>query len=85
MFTTERHYLEPDESSQIPRPFVTFPTTLIFYIEGLLAPTQPRGGIPTLVRCPLIKHIHSQPPYLEAVSSIRNQRTHCAVVTKDPT
>jgi hypothetical protein len=42
--------------------------------------------IPPTVGCPrlLIQHIRSYPPYLEAVSSIRNLRTRRAVVTVDP-
>jgi hypothetical protein len=32
----------------------------------------------------LLQYIRSYPPYLEAVSSIRNQRTCYAVVTWDP-
>jgi hypothetical protein len=32
----------------------------------------------------LIQYIRSYPPYLEAVSSIRNLRTRHAVMTRDP-
>jgi hypothetical protein len=32
----------------------------------------------------LIQYIRSYPPYLEAVSSIHNLRTHHAMVTRDP-
>jgi hypothetical protein len=41
---------------------------------------------PPLVGCPrlLIQYIHSYPPYLEAVSSIRNVRTRHAMATRDP-
>jgi hypothetical protein len=54
---------------------------LIFYGEELLAPRP----TPKLEDHPLlIQYIHSYPPYLEAVSSIRNLRTRHAAVTKDP-
>jgi hypothetical protein len=48
-------------------------------------PNPPAGGLP-LVGCPqlLIQYIHSYPPYLEAVSYIRNLRTRHPVVTRDP-
>jgi hypothetical protein len=41
---------------------------------------------PQLIGCPqlLIQYIRSYPPYLEAISSIRNLRTLHAVVTRDP-
>jgi hypothetical protein len=47
---------------------------------------NPQGGGPPLVGCPrlLIQYIRSYPPYLEAVSSVRNVRTRHAVVTTDP-
>jgi hypothetical protein len=40
-------------------------------------PTNPQAGGPPTVGCPrlLIQYIRSYPPYLEAVSSIRNPRT----------
>jgi hypothetical protein len=53
----------------------------------LLAPApNPQAGGPPTVGCPrlLIRYIRSYPPYLEAVSSIRNPRTRHAVVTVDP-
>jgi hypothetical protein len=45
-------------------------------------PNLKAGGVP-LVGCPrmLIQYIRSNPPYLEAVSSIRNLRTRHAMVT----
>jgi hypothetical protein len=48
-------------------------------------PNPQAGGLP-LVGFPrlLIQYICSYPPYLEAVSSIRNLRTRNAVVTRDP-
>jgi hypothetical protein len=44
---------------------------------------SPQAGGPPTVGCPrlLIQYIRSDPPYLEAVSSIRNRRTRHAVVT----
>jgi hypothetical protein len=49
-------------------------------------PPNPQAGGPPTVGCPrlLIQDIRSYPPYLEAVSSIRNPRTRHAVVTVDP-
>jgi hypothetical protein len=46
---------------------------------------NPQAGGPALVSCPrlLIQYIHSYPPYLKAVSSIRNLRMHHAMVTRD--
>jgi hypothetical protein len=53
---------------------------------GLLAPPNPQAGRPPTVGSPLlhIQYIRSYPPFLEAVSSIRNPRTRHAVVTVDP-
>jgi hypothetical protein len=47
---------------------------------------NPQPGGPALVGCHrlLIQYIRSYPPYLEAVSSIRNLRRRHAVVTRDP-
>jgi hypothetical protein len=47
---------------------------------------NPQAGGPPLVGCPrlLIKHIHSYPPYPEAIPSIRNLRMRHALVTRDP-
>jgi hypothetical protein len=49
-------------------------------------PPHPQAGGPPPVGCPrlLFQYIRSYPPYLEAVSSIRNLRTRHAVVTGDP-
>ncbi|KAJ4443747.1 hypothetical protein ANN_05525 [Periplaneta americana] len=43
---------------------------------------NPQAGEPLLIGCPrlLIQYIRSYPPYLEAVSSIRNLKTRHAVV-----
>jgi hypothetical protein len=48
-------------------------------------PNPQAGGLP-FIGCPrlLIQCISSYPPYLEAVSSIRNLRSRHAVVTRDP-
>jgi hypothetical protein len=47
---------------------------------------KPQAEGPPLVGCPrlLIQYICSYPPYLQAISSIRNPSTRHAVVTKDP-
>jgi hypothetical protein len=66
---------------------VIFHLKLIFLQRGVFSPTpNPLAGGPPLVDCPrlLIEYIRSYPPYLEAVSSIRNLRTRRAVVTRDP-
>jgi hypothetical protein len=49
-------------------------------------PPNPQAAGPSTVGCPrlLIQYIRNYPPYLEAVSSIRNPRTRHAVVTVDP-
>jgi hypothetical protein len=66
---------------------MNFWNKLIFYGEQLLAPrpTLKLEDDP-LVGCPqlLIQYIHSYPPHLEAVSSIRNLRMCHAMVTRDP-
>jgi hypothetical protein len=66
---------------------VDFRNKIIFYGEVLLAPRPPPpAGGPPRVGCArlLIDFIRSYPPYLEAVSSIRNLSTRHAVVTRDP-
>jgi hypothetical protein len=70
-----------------PRLLVIFRNKLIFLRLGVVWPTpNPQAGAPPLVGCPrmLIQYICSYPPYLEAVSSIRNVRTRHVVVTRDP-
>jgi hypothetical protein len=49
-------------------------------------PPNPQAGGQPPVSCPrlLIQYIRSYPPYLKAVSSIRNPRTSLAMVTGDP-
>jgi hypothetical protein len=69
-----------------PRTYMSFRNKLIFYDEKLLAltPNTQAGGPPLAGRPQLlIQYIRSCPPYLEAVSSIRNLRTRHAVVTRD--
>jgi hypothetical protein len=63
-----------------------FVTSLFFTVRSCLSHAQPQAGGPPPVGCPrlLIQYIRSYPPYLEAVSSIRNLRTHHSVVTRDP-
>jgi hypothetical protein len=48
--------------------------------------SNPQSGGPPIFSYPrlLIQYIRSYPPYLEAVSSIRNLRTRHAVVTRHP-
>jgi hypothetical protein len=69
------------------RPFVTFRNKIIFLQWGVGSSTpNPQAGGPLLVGSPrlLMQYIYIYPPYLEAVSSIRNLRTRHAVVTRDP-
>jgi hypothetical protein len=70
-----------------PRLLVIFRNKPIFLWWGIVSPTpNHQDGGPPLIGCPrlLIQYIRSYPPYLEAVSSIRNLRTRHAVVTRDP-
>jgi hypothetical protein len=65
---------------------ICFVTSLCFYGAGFLAPPpNPQAGIPPPppfgCRRLLIQYIRRYPPYLEAVSSIRNLTTRHAVVT----
>jgi hypothetical protein len=57
-----------------------------FTVGVVRPPPNPQAGGPPPVGCPrlLIQYIRSYPPYLEAVSSIRNLWTRHAVVTRDP-
>jgi hypothetical protein len=52
----------------------------------LLAPPKPQAEESPPVGCLTLptQYIRSYPPYLKAVSSIRNPRTRHAVVTVDP-
>jgi hypothetical protein len=52
----------------------------------LAPPPNLKAGGPPTVGCPrlIIQYIRSYPPYLQAVSSVRNLRTRHAVVTGDP-
>jgi hypothetical protein len=77
------HFPSPRSSQwirPIPRPCVTFCNKMDFYGEELLAPRP----IPNLeigwLRL-LIPYIRSYPPWLEAVSSIRNPRTRHTMAT----
>jgi hypothetical protein len=70
-----------------PRLLVIFRNKLIFLRRGVVSRTpNPQAGGPPLIGCPrlLIQYIRSYPPYLEAVSSIRNLRTRHGVVTMNP-
>jgi hypothetical protein len=53
---------------------------------GELSPLNPQVERSPLVGCPrlLVQYIRDLLPYLEAVSSVRNQRTRTAVVARDP-
>jgi hypothetical protein len=53
---------------------------------GELSPVNPQIERSPLVGCPrlLVQYIHDRLPYLEAVSSVRNQTTRSAVVARDP-
>jgi hypothetical protein len=65
---------------------MNFRIELIFYGEELLDPhpTPKLEDHPIGSQRLLIQYIRSYPPYLEAVSSIRNLRTRHALVTRDP-
>jgi hypothetical protein len=65
-----------------PRPFVR---SLFFLRQGAVSPMLQAGGPPP-AGCSqlLIQYICTYPPYLEAVSSIRNLRMCHTVVTRDP-
>jgi hypothetical protein len=69
-----------------PRPCVTFPETFFFLLRVVvrLAANPWGGGSTTSVDCPrlLMQRIRRYPPYLQAVSSIRNLRTRHAVLTR---
>jgi hypothetical protein len=57
------------------------------FLRWVVSPTPNRQAQgPPLVGFPrmLIQYLRSYPPYLEAVSSIRNLRTRHVVVTRDP-
>jgi hypothetical protein len=77
---------KPDEPSSHPStvfpydPSVTFRVMLFFFCE-LSPPNSRAGGQP--LRC-LPLPLAGTPPYLEAVSSIRNVRTRYAVGTRGP-
>jgi hypothetical protein len=75
------------ESVQVRGPFWHFVRNFFFLRWGVVRPTpNSQAGGPPLVGCLrlLIQYIRSYPPYLEAISSIRNLRTRHAVVTRDP-
>jgi hypothetical protein len=74
-------------SGSVPRLWVVIRNKYWVLRWGLLAPApNPQAGGPPTVGCPRlrIRYIRSYPPYLKAVSSIRNPRTRHAVVTVDP-
>jgi hypothetical protein len=73
------------ESVQVRGPLRHFVTSLFFWRGGVSPTPNPQAGEPFLVGCArlLILYIRSYPPYLEAVSSIRNLRTRQTVATRD--
>jgi hypothetical protein len=80
------HFLLPKSLQRLnpsPRPCVTFRNKIFFYGEYYLAPRQtPKLKYHPLspIRDCLYQYIRSYPPYLYAVSSIRNSRTRPAMV-----
>jgi hypothetical protein len=65
---------------------VTFRCKLNFYDEQLLAPPPTPKLEDHFIGCPLLlfQLIRAYPPYLEAVWSVRNLRTHHTMVTRGP-
>jgi hypothetical protein len=79
------YLFSPKESVQVRGPVKHFVTNI--FLRWVFSPTpNPLAGGQPIVGCPwlLIQYIHSHPPYLEAISSIRNLRTRHDVVTWDP-
>jgi hypothetical protein len=74
------------ESVEVRDPLWHFVTQLCFTMRSCYPTPNSQAGGPSLVGCPrlIIQYIRSCPPYLEAVSSIRNPRTRHAVVTRGP-
>jgi hypothetical protein len=89
MFTRALHWsLSWARSIQsIPSHPISLRSTFLLFRRGVVVPTpNPQAGGPPLVGCLrlLIQYICSYPPYLEVVSSIRNQRMYHAMVTGHP-
>jgi hypothetical protein len=78
--------LSSKESVQVRGCLWSFVTSSFLTVRSCYPTANSQAGGPPLVDCPrlLIHYIRSCPPYLEAVSSIRNLRTRHAVVTRDP-
>jgi hypothetical protein len=73
--------------SLCPRILANFRNNIIFLRWGVVSPPpNPKSGGPPIVGYSglLIQYIRRFPPYLEAVSSIRNPRMRHAAVTRDP-
>jgi hypothetical protein len=68
------------------RLLVNFRNNFIFYGKELLAPrpTPKLDDHPLSAVCDCLFNIFACPPYLEAISSIRNLMTRHTVVTRDP-
>jgi hypothetical protein len=87
--SSKSHIYFPSSSSfqrirPSPTPCVTFHKKPAFLRWGILSPSSnPQAGRPPFVCCPwlVIQYVCSYPPYLEAVSSIRNMRRRHAVMT----
>jgi hypothetical protein len=79
-------YPEPKNSSRSAVYLWSFVTSLFFTARICQPHAQPSAGRPPLVGCPrlTIQYIRGYPPYLLAVSSIRNLGTLHAVVIRDP-
>jgi hypothetical protein len=72
--------------SKFPRPLYILCNKYKFLRWGIVSPPpNPQVGVPPRVGCLLLltQYTRSHPPHLEAVFSIRNLRTRCAVVTRD--
>jgi hypothetical protein len=71
------------KSAQIRGPLRLFFNKIVFIVWSCQTPANSKDGGCPLVGCPrlLIKQIHSYPPYLKAVSCIRNPRMRHTVVT----
>jgi hypothetical protein len=67
-----------------PRPSLIFRNKINFLRWGIISPmSNPPNRWTISCRLPRLL-IRSHPPYLEAISSVRNLRTRHAVVTRDP-
>jgi hypothetical protein len=80
-------YPEPDHPKNPSQALRDISEQYVVIRRGIVNPmANPQAGVPPLIGCPrlLIQYNRSCPPYMEAVSSIRNLRTRCILVTRDP-